>query len=86
MQSRPENHHPADKISLTNRQIRTIHDALTDLDEFLRGHPGVREALSEFLAGRGQNHPRFDANNLIDQISFTALGLRQLLNEADSRT
>lgn len=85
MDTRPANH-ATDQTSLTISQIQAINDVLADLDEFLRGHPGVLEALSEFLAGRGQKHPRFDANNLIDQVSFTALGLRQLLNKAESRT
>ena len=46
---------------------------LTVLDEFLRCRElPITELLAKFLEARGSVHPAFHANNLIDQLSFTA--------------
>jgi hypothetical protein len=46
-------------------------------DEFLRS-PDMPGHLASFLAGTGRPHPGYDAGLLIDDVSFTALRLRQL--------
>jgi hypothetical protein len=46
---------------------------LTLLDEFLRCRERpISELLAKFLESRGSVHPAYHANNLIDQLSFTA--------------
>jgi hypothetical protein len=49
---------------------------LTDVDEFLRS-PAGHAALTAWYQARGSIAPGFDAGNLIDGVSFTALGLRK---------
>lgn len=84
MDIRPAKHSAAASITLTDSQIQILSGMLTELDEFLRHHPGVLDALSDFLAARGHSHPRFRAANLIDQVSFTAAGMREVAAEDDS--
>ena len=52
-----------------------LADTLTEVDEFLRSAAG-HAALEDFYAARGSIGPGFDAGNLIDWVSFTALWLR----------
>lgn len=85
MDTRPTRHTTADSITLTVSQLQIISGVLTDLDEFLRDHPGALDALGYFLLARGHSHPRFDAANLVDQVSFTAAWLRGLVGEDDGQ-
>jgi hypothetical protein len=50
---------------------------LTIIDEFLRS-PHMPARLAAFLTATGHQHPGYDACLLIDDVSFTALRLRQL--------
>ncbi len=50
---------------------------LTVIDEFLRS-PHMPARLAAFLSAAGHPHPGYDAGLLIDDVSFTALRLRQL--------
>jgi hypothetical protein len=52
-----------------------LAETLTEVDEFLRS-PAGHAALDDFYAARGSIRPGFDAGNLIDAVSFTALWLR----------
>jgi hypothetical protein len=52
-----------------------LAETLTEVDEFLRS-PAGHAALNDFYATRGSISPGFDAGNLIDAVSFTALWLR----------
>jgi hypothetical protein len=45
------------------------------VDEFLRS-PAGHAALEDFYAARGSIGPAYDAGLLIDDVGFTALGLR----------
>jgi hypothetical protein len=54
-------------------QPQNLAELLTVLDEFLRCRElRIAELLATFLQSRGSVHPAFDANNLIDHLSFTA--------------
>lgn len=55
-----------------------LTELLTELDEFLRSGPLIADDLASFLASQGHTHPRFAANNLIDDVSFTAAHLRAI--------
>ena len=52
-----------------------LADMLTEVDQFLRSAAG-HAALEEYYAARGSIGPGFDAGNLVDWVSFTALWLR----------
>jgi len=49
---------------------------LTEVDEFLRS-PAGHAALEEYYRAPGSTGPGFKAGNLIDEVSFTALDLRE---------
>jgi hypothetical protein len=52
---------------------QSLAELLTVLDEFLRCQElPIAELLAKFIESRGSAHPVFHANNLIDQLSFTA--------------
>ena len=54
-------------------QPQNLTELLAVLDEFLRcPELPIAELLAKFLESRGSVHPAFDANNLIDHLSFTA--------------
>jgi hypothetical protein len=54
-------------------QPQNLAELLTVLDEFLRcPELPIAELLAKFIESRGSVHPVFHANNLIDQLSFTA--------------
>jgi hypothetical protein len=74
--------HRRPKPTLCPRELRQIDVSrglprppmqLTLLDEFLRCRERpISELLAKFLESRGSVHPAYHANNLIDQLSFTA--------------
>ena len=54
-------------------QPQNLAELLTVLDEFLRCRElPIAELLAKFLESRGSVHPVFQANNLIDHLSFIA--------------
>ncbi len=55
--------------------LADLADTLTGVDEFLRS-PAGHAALRDFYAARGGIAAGFEAGNLIDAVSFTALWLR----------
>jgi hypothetical protein len=56
-------------------QLTDLADMLAEVDQFLRSAAG-HAALEEYYAARGSTGPGFDAGNLVDWVSFTALWLR----------
>ena len=56
-------------------RLADLADMLTEVDQFLRSAAG-HVALEEYYAARGSTGPGFDAGNLVDWVSFTALWLR----------
>lgn len=63
-------------MTLPGESIARLARLLSDLDEFLRDAPSLPDQLTEFLHRRGDDQPRLTANNLIDEISFTAAWLQ----------
>jgi hypothetical protein len=63
-------------LTVSAGELARVGQLLSELDEFLRSDHSVTELLADFYARRGDCHPRFAAANLIDAVSFTALGLR----------
>ena len=55
--------------------LADLAGTLTEVDEFLRS-PAGHAALEDFYAAGGSISPGFEAGNLIDAVSFTALWLR----------
>ena len=61
---------------------RDIAELLDLLDGFLRRADGIADRLADYLHATGHDHPQpphwasYDANLLIDQVSFTAHALR----------
>ncbi len=55
--------------------LADLADTLGEVDEFLRT-PAGHAALQDFYAARGSIAAGFEAGNLIDAVSFTALWLR----------
>ncbi len=54
-------------------QPQSLAELLTVLDQFLRCQElPIAELLAKFIESWGSVHPVFHANNLIDQLSFTA--------------
>ncbi len=70
-------------ITLTAAEAVGLAALLTTVDEFLRSSPAVIVGLAEFLRARGARFPGFEACNLIDELSFTALGYRNRLADGD---
>jgi hypothetical protein len=70
-------------ITLTAEDATGLAALLTTVDEFLRSSPAVTVDLAEFLRARGARFPGFEACNLIDELSFTALGYRNRLAGGD---
>ena len=65
------------------RQPARRHRRLLDLlDGFLRHADGIADHLADYLHATGRDHPQpphwagYDANLLIDQVSFTTHALR----------
>lgn len=63
-------------VTISATRLGELGDLLGVLDEFLRGSDGVADRLVDFYADRGHRCPGFAANNLLDQVSFTAAALR----------
>jgi hypothetical protein len=55
--------------------LADLTGTLAEVDEFLRS-PAGHAALEIFYQARGSIAPGFEAGNLIDTVSFTALWLR----------
>jgi hypothetical protein len=64
-------------VAIAASQLLELADLLAVIDEFLRCGNGAASRLVDFCARRGERHPGFSANNLIDAVSFTAAGLQQ---------
>ena len=59
------------------QQPKNLAELLAVLDEFLRCRElPIAELLAKFLESHGSDAPAFHANNLIDHLSFTSVGLR----------
>ncbi len=67
---------------INTTQLADVAEILHLLDGFLRHADGVADHLTAYLHATGRDHPQprnrisYDANLLIDQISFTAYALR----------
>ena len=63
-------------------QLARVTELLDVLDGFLRRADGIADRLADYLHATGRDHPQplhradYDANLLIDQVSFTAHALR----------
>src|SRR5438445_7056604 len=75
--SGPENTPPGGNLT-------ELTDLLTTLDEFLRSSPRVSADLAAFMASGGHPHPGYAASLLINEVSFTALRLRQFTGHASA--
>ncbi len=69
-------------IPISAAQLAHIAELLDILDGFLRRADGIADQLADYLHATGRNHPQpphqasYNANLLIDQVSFTAHSLR----------
>ena len=71
----PEN----DTTPINTHQLANIAEFLALIDGFLRHTDGIADHLAHHLRASRPDHPEsttYDANLLIDQISFTAHSLR----------
>ena len=63
-------------------QLADIAELIDLLDGFLRRADGIADRLADYLRATGRDHPQpphwagYNANLLIDQVSFTAHALR----------
>ena len=68
-------------VEINANQLARIAELLDLLDGFLR-HAGIADHLADYLHATRRNHPQpphqasYNANLLIDQVSFTAHTLR----------
>ncbi|HEX5877628.1 MAG TPA: hypothetical protein VF468_04775 [Actinomycetota bacterium] len=74
-------HHATDRpdeatVTVGAAELTRLGELLTDIDEFLRCCGGLAELLAGVHAHRGHPHPRSAAATLVDDVGFTALGLR----------
>lgn len=69
-------------IPISSAQLSDIAELLDILDGFLRRADGIANRLADYLHATGRGHPQppdgtsYNANLLIDQVSFTAHNLR----------
>ncbi|UQX13636.1 hypothetical protein [Candidatus Mycobacterium methanotrophicum] len=69
-------------IPINAAQLCDIAELLTILDGFLRHADGIANRLADYLHATGRDRPQlpdgtaYNANLLIDQVSFTAHNLR----------
>lgn len=69
-------------VKINAAQLARIAELLEMLDGFLRHTDGIAHHLADYLHATGRDHPQpphwtaYNANLLIDQISFTAHALR----------
>ena len=65
---------------INTAQLARVAELLDVLDGFLRHADGIAHRLADYLHTTGHHPPRtgagYDANLLIDQVSFTAHALR----------
>ncbi len=69
-------------IPLPAISVILLADLLTELDEFLRSGPIIADDLASYPASRGHTHPRFAANNMTGDVSFTVDHLWTITNGA----
>ena len=68
-------------VEINATQLTRIAELLDLLDGFLRHTDGIADHLADYLHATGRDHPQpphgtaYNANLLIDQISFTAHAL-----------
>lgn len=70
---------PTLPVPLPSRQH--LAPLLSELDEFLRSGTNVALLLTQFMQHRGHTNPGLAAYNLIDDLSFTAYGLRHEIED-----
>ena len=64
--------------AINTAQLADIAELLDLLDGFLRRADGIADRLADYLRATGRDHPQpphwagYNANLLIDQVSFTA--------------
>lgn len=66
-------------VEINANQLAHITELFDMLDGFLRHANGIADHLADYLHATRHNHPHrtgYDANLLIDQVSFTAHALR----------
>ena len=66
-------------VDINANQLERIAELLDVLDGFLRSGNGMAARLADHLHAARHNHPHrtgYDANLIIDQVSFTAHALR----------
>jgi len=69
-------------VDIDTAQLARVAELLDLLDGFLRCGNGVTDRLADYLHGTGLDHPQpqdrayYDANLVIDLVSFTAHALR----------
>ena len=69
-------------VEINANQLADIAELLDLLDGFLRRADGIADRLADYLHAIGRDHPQpphwtgYNANLLIDQVSFTAHALR----------
>ena len=67
-------------VEINAAQLAHIAELFDTLDGFLRRADGIAGRLADYLHTARHNHPHrggyYDANLLIDQVSFTAHALR----------
>ncbi|HUH69147.1 MAG TPA: hypothetical protein VLZ05_09865 [Mycobacterium sp.] len=69
-------------VEINANQLAHIAELLDLLDGFLRHANTIGDRLADYLRATGRDHPQpphwasYDANLLIDQVSFTAHNLR----------
>lgn len=73
-------------VTMTAAFADDLTALLTTLDDFVRSTPRIAAELAAFLVSRGSRLPDFETGNQIDELSFTALGLRQQATPAAGPT
>jgi hypothetical protein len=72
---------PNQAMAAINAQLADIAELLDIIDGFLR-HADIADRVADYLRATGRDHPQppqganYNANLLIDQVSFTAHALR----------
>ncbi|MDA8322944.1 MAG: hypothetical protein M0030_24490 [Actinomycetota bacterium] len=74
---------PPPPVTLPAITVILLAELLTQLDDFLRSSPLAADDLADFLGARHRASPDFSANNLIDDVSFTAAHLRAIASGID---
>lgn len=74
---------PPPPVTLPAITVILLAELLTQLDDFLRRSPLTADDLAAFLGARHHASPGFSANNLIDDVNFTAAHLRAITSGID---